>query len=113
MLAYKSETIYSIGDATIVCDMRQFVGIINCYRDIWYTISPNWIIIHWGKVEMEWFGENDFIKMKKLVGKYVLQLYINFNENFRIYTNARKHSSGEYLSKMGIPLCFPIKFNPY
>ena len=55
----------------------------------------------WTQVE-----QYDFGKIKRIVARATLLTYSDFNENFKIHTNARTFQLGAVISHKGKPITF-------
>ena len=87
-----------IRDGTQFKLARQFIGEVNYYRDIWlrqpHSLAPLNIIMlkrnsNWTKIEQDAFDG-----INRIVDWYNLLTYPDFNENFKIHTDASNFKLG-------------------
>ena len=98
-LSYKVESIKAMYVPTKVLSICRFIGLVKYYNDMWrkctHTIAPltkpcsTRVNLKWTDVE-----NNDFVSMKKIVGRDVLLSYPIFSKEFIIHTNTRKTAWG-------------------
>jgi hypothetical protein len=83
--------------------LRQFIGIVNYYRDMWFRRSEllarsqvPLTSLTSSKVKFEWHSSHQqaFDKIKKVIGTEVLLCYPDFNKPFHLYTDASDHQLG-------------------
>jgi RNase H-like domain found in reverse transcriptase len=80
-------------------ELRQFIGIVNYYRDMWFCrsepLAPLTSLTSI-QVNFEWLSSHQqaFDKIKKAIGTVVLLSYPDFSKPFRIYTDASDHQLG-------------------
>ena len=84
-------------------EVRKFIGVIHYYRDMWprrsYTLVPLTRLTYikrrfiWTQVEQYAFN-----KVKHIVACDTLFTYPDFNEAFKIYTNAIVFQLGAVIS---------------
>ena len=117
-VAKKVEAIHAIAPPTTHKQLRQFIGIINYYRDMWKRRSDllapltalcssnaKW---RWTDVEQKAFD-----LVKTAISKEVLLSYPDFNAPFDIHTDASKYQLGSVISQGGRPVAFySRKLNP-
>ena len=90
---------------------RQFIGVMNYYRNICprrphtlatlTKINPNKRKFKWTKTE-----QYSFKKIKRIVVSNNLSTYPDFNENFKMHTNASKSQLGPVISQKGKLIAF-------
>ena len=84
----KTEAITNMKPPTYLKEVQKFIGVMNCYRNMWPTLTRITSIKHkfkWTQVEQDAFN-----KIKRIVASDNLLTYLGFNETFKTYTNARK-----------------------
>ena len=73
--------------------LRQFIGMINFYRDMWKKrsklLSPLTSLTS-KNVKYEWKDEHQkcFDAIKRVIGREVFLVYPDFNASFEIHTDA-------------------------
>jgi hypothetical protein len=90
-LTSKVEAIARITPPKNKRELRQFIGIVHYYRDMWIRLShvlaplakltskdAKWV---WSELE-----NRSFQKMKAIITKETLLAYPDFNKQFEIYT---------------------------
>ena len=80
-------------------EIRQFIGVVNYYRDIWEIFShalvplshllPSKVEFKWTKTEQDTLDE-----IKRVVDCDNILTYPVFNEEFKIYTDASNFKLG-------------------
>ena len=99
-LAKKVEAIHAIAPPTTRKQLRQFIGIINYYRDMWKRrsdlLAPLTALcsstVKWRWTDVE---QKAFDLVKTAISKDVLLLYPDFHAPFDIYTtDASKYQLG-------------------
>ena len=73
--------------------LRQFIGMINFYRDMWQNCSALFAPITAltsKNVKYDWKNEHQkcFCAIKRVIGREVLLAYVDFNAPFEIHTDA-------------------------
>ena len=91
--------------------LRQFIGMINFYRDMWQMLSEllaPLTALTSKNVKYDWKDEHQkcFDAIKRVIGCEVLLGYPDFNALFEIHTDALKLQPGEVISKKGKPIAF-------
>ena len=92
-------------------ELRQFIGIINYYRDMWvrrsHVLAPlarltsKTVKWQWGPKEAAAF------KMaKRIIAKETILAYPDFNKTFEIHTDASHYQLGGVISQDGKPIAF-------
>ncbi len=90
---------------------RGFIGMVNCYRDMWIrrseTLTPLTAlaskIVKFKSTDVE---QNPFNTMKRIMARETLLAYPNFNKEFHIHTDASKVQIGAVISQEGRPIAF-------
>ena len=107
----KVEAIQALAVPKTRKQLRQFIGMINFYRDMWKKRSE--IIVPLTaltpkNVKYDWKDEhqNKFDAIKCVIGREVLLGYPNFNAPFEIHTDASKFQLGAVISQKGKPIAF-------
>ena len=86
--------------------MRQFIGMINFYRDMWQKrselLAPLTALTS-KNVKYSWKDEHQkcFDAIKRVIGREVLLAYPVFNALFEIHTDASKPQIGAVISRNG------------
>src|SRR5687767_9582304 len=114
----KGEAILKLTPLTKKKELRQFIGMINYYRDIWPQRSHILVPLTGLTSEnMPWKwteeAQNAFDEMKRAIARETLLAYPNFNEVFDIHTDASLYQLGACISQNGKPIAFySRKLNP-
>ena len=91
--------------------LRQFIGMINFYRDMWQKrselLAPLTALIP-KKCQYDWKDEHQkcFDIIKRVIGRELLLAYPDFNAPFEIHTDALKLQIGAVISQKGKPIAF-------
>ena len=91
--------------------MRQFIGMINFYRDMWQKrselLTPLTALTS-KNVKYDWKDEhqNCFNAIKRVIGREVSEGYPDFNASFEIHTDTSKLQLGAVISQKGKPISF-------
>ena len=91
--------------------LRQFIGMINFYCDMWQKrselLAPLTDLIS-KNIRYDWKDEHQkcFDAIKLVIGHAVLLAYPNFNALFEIHTDASKLQIGVVISQKGKPIAF-------
>ena len=91
--------------------LRQFIGIINFYRDMWHKhselLTPLTALTS-KNVKYDWKEEHQkcFDDIKRVIGREVLLAYLDFNDPFEIHTDASKLQIGAVISQKGKSIAF-------
>ena len=89
--------------------LRQFIGMINFYCDMWQKrsdiLAPLTDLTS-KNVKYNWKDEhqNCFDAIKRVIGREVLLAYPDFNAPFEIHTDASKLQIGTVISQKGNPI---------
>jgi RNase H-like domain found in reverse transcriptase len=92
-------------------ELRSFIGIINYYRDMWikrsHVLAPLATLTS-NKKRWDWGPQQDtaFNMAKKIIAREVMLAYPNFNEPFKIHTDASHYQLGAAISQKGKPIAF-------
>ena len=91
--------------------LRQFIGMINFYRDMWQKrseILAPLAALTSKNVKYDWKDEHQkcFEAIKRVIGREVLLGYPGFNAPFEIHTDASKLQLGAFISQKGKPIAF-------
>ena len=91
--------------------LRQFIGMINFYRDMWQKrseILDPLTALTSKNVKYEWKDKHQkcFDAIKRVIGRGVLLAYPDFNAPFEIHTDASKLKIGAVISQNGKPIYF-------
>ena len=100
-----------MGSPTFRKESLRFIGVINYYRDMWprgsHTLAPltkiipNKVNVLWAEVE-----QDNFNKITRILARDTLLTYPNFNETFKIHTNASAFQLGAVIIQKGKPIVF-------
>ena len=99
-------------------ELRQFIGLVNYYRDLWprrsETLAP---LAKLTSIKEKWKWTDEcqeaFENMKKIVAKEVLLAYPDFSKAFEIHTDASKTQLGAVIAQDNKPIAFySRKLNP-
>ena len=95
-------------------EVRQFIGVLNYYRNMWSRLShtlapltkitPSKVKFKWNKTKQDTFEE-----LKLIVDRDTLLAYPDFNKELKIHTNASDFKSGAVISQNGKPIAFYSK----
>ena len=107
----KVEGINSLAAPTKRKDLRQFLGLVNYYRDLWprqsHILAPLTALtstndkFKWSQIE-----QGAFDTMKKVMACTTIRQYPDFNKPFHIYTDARKVQLGAVIVQDDKPITF-------
>ena len=91
--------------------LRQFIGTINFYRDMWQKCSEiiaPLIALTSNNVKYEWKDDHQkcFDAIKRVIGHEVLLAYPDFNAPFKIHTDASILKIVAVISQKGKPIAF-------
>ena len=91
--------------------LRQFIGMINFYRDMWQKrsdILPPFTALISKNVKYQWTDEHQkcFDEIKRVIEREVFMAYLNYNAPFEIHINASKLQIGAVISQKGKPIAF-------
>ena len=92
-------------------EVLKFIGVINYYRNMWRIYSPMLApltiltYIKWG---FKWtqVAQDAFDKIKHILAFDTLLTYPDFNEIFKIHTNASAFQLRAVISHKGKPIAF-------
>ena len=107
----KIEAIPNMVPPTSQKKVRQFIGVINYYRNMWPRRSHMLALLTKLtsiKSKFKWmeFEQDDFDKIKRIVARDNLLTYPEFNETFKIHTNDSSFQLGAVLSQKVKPIAF-------
>jgi hypothetical protein len=91
----KVEAILQIKAPTTRKQLRQFIGMVNYYRDMWplrsHLLAPLSLMTS-AKVKWKWTPEcqDSFEKMKAIMAMETLVTFPDFTKEFEIHTDASK-----------------------
>ena len=92
-------------------EVRKFIGVINYYHNIWprqsHTLAPLTKLTYINR-KFKWtkFEQDAFEKIKRIMAHNTLLTYPDFNETFKIHTNASAFQLGAVISQKGKPIDF-------
>ena len=107
----KVQAIKNISKPKTKKQLRSFIGIINYYRDMWQhrsdILTPLSSMTS-KQAKWKWTPacQKAFDDMKKIVSRETLLSYPDFNEPFKIHTDASKLQLGAVISQKGKPVAF-------
>ena len=105
-ISKKVEAIQAFAVAKTCKQLRQFIGMIKFYRDMWQKrselLAPLTALTS-KNVKCEWKEEHQkcFDAIKRVIGCEVLLAYLDFNAPFEIHTDASKLQIGAVISQKG------------
>ena len=107
----KVEAIQALAVPKTSKQLRQFIGMINFYRDMWQKRSEllaPLTALPSKNIKYDWKDEHQkcFEAIKRLIGREVLLGYPDFNAPFEIHTDASKLQIGTVISQKGKPIAF-------
>ena len=107
----KIEAIVNMTPPKTIKQVRVFVGLVNYYRYTWdkrsHLIQPlteltsSKLMFEWKDVE-----QKPFNKIKRIVARGALLIYLYFNKRFDIHTDASDFKLGAVISQYGKPIAF-------
>ena len=91
--------------------LRQFIGTINFYHDMWKNLSEllaSLTALTSKNVKYDWEDEHQkcFDAIKRVVVREVFLAYPDFNAPFEIHTDASKLQIDAVISQKGKPIAF-------
>ena len=107
----KFEAIQALTVPKTCKQLRQFIGMINFYRDMWQKrsdlLAPLTALTP-KNVKYDWKDkhQNCFDVIKRVIGRELLLVYPDFNASFEIHTDASKLQIGTVLSQKGNLIAF-------
>jgi hypothetical protein len=107
----RSNTI-QIKAPTTCKQLRQFIGMVSYYRDMWPLRSHLLELLSSmtsAKVKWKWTPpecQDSFEKMKAIMAKETLVTFPNFTKRFEIHTDASMLQLGACISQGGKPVAF-------
>jgi len=117
-LSKKVEAINNLAPPTNRRMLRQFIGMVNYYRDMWprrsHVLAPLTRLTS-KEVKWKWGPEHQvaFENMKRIMARETILAFPNFNKPFEIHTDASKTQLGACISQEGKPIAFySRKLNP-
>ena len=110
-ISKKFEAIQALAVPRTHKQLRQFIGMINFYRDMWQKRSElhaPLTALTSKNIKYEWKDKHQkcFDAIKRMIGREVLLAYPEFNAPFEIYTDASKLQIGAVISQKGKPIAF-------
>ena len=91
--------------------LRQFIGVINFYRDMWQKRSKPLApltALTYKSVKYDWKDKHQkcFDDIKRVIGRKLLLAYPDFNAPFEIHTDASKLKFGAVISQKSKSIAF-------
>ena len=114
----KVKAIHDIATPKTRRQLRSFIGLINCYCDIWVHRSdllPPLSRLTSTNVKWEWteVEQQAFEKVKEIISKETLLSFPDFSKPFEIHTDASHTQLGAVVSQDKKPIAFySRKLNP-
>ena len=107
----KDEAIQALAVPKTCKQLRQFIGMINFYRDMWQKrselLTP---LTGWTSKNVKYYCKDKYQKcfdsIKRVIGREVLLAYPDFNPPFEIHTDASNLKIGAVISQKGNPITF-------
>ena len=108
LIPKKVEVIQALAAPKTRKKLRQFIGMINLYRDTWkalWDFSPLTALTS-KNVKYDWKGDNQkfFDAIKRVIGRELLLAYPDFNAPFEMHTDASKLQIGAVIFQKGKPI---------
>ena len=114
--AKKVEAIIKLASPKTVKQLRQFLGMVNFYRDMWHRrshlLAPLSDLLGGGskhktkKITWTSVHKKAFQDIKKVLSEEVMLAFPNFNKPFDIHTDSSDYQLGAVISQDGKPLAF-------
>ena len=107
----KVEAILKIKAPKTRKELHRFIGIVNCYCDMWFRrselLAPLTSLIS-SNVKFVWLPSHQqaFDKIKKVIETEVLLANPDFDKPFHIYTDASNHQLGAIIMQDKKPIAF-------
>ena len=107
----KVEAIQALAVIKTRKQLRQFIGMIKSYRDIWQNnselLAPLTALTS-KNVKYDWKDKHQkcFDAIKRVIGRELFLAYRDFNDPFEIHTDASKLKIGAFISPKGKPIAF-------
>ena len=107
----KVEAIQALAVPKTRKQFRQFIGMINFYRDMWQKrselLAPLTALTS-KNIKYDWKDEHQkcFDAIKRVIGREVLLAYPDFNAFFEMHTDDSKLQIGAVISQKGKPIAF-------
>ena len=107
----KVEAIQALAVPKICKQLRQFIGMINSYRDMWQKwseiLSPLTALTS-KNVKYDWKDEQQkcFDVIKRVIGCEVFLVYPDFNAPFEVHNAASKLQIGAVITQKGNSIAF-------
>ena len=107
----KVEAIHALAVAKNCKQLRQFIGMINFYRDMWQKRSGILVpltALTYKTFKYNWKDEHQtcFDAIKCVIGREVFLAYPYFNAPFEIHNDASKPQIGAKISQKGKTIAF-------
>jgi len=107
----KVKAVLTIAEPKTRKELRSFIGVVNCYRDMWvrrsHVLAPLAALTS-KTTKWKWEPQHQkaFAMAKRIIAKETLLAYPNFNKPFQIHTNANHYQLGTAASQEGKPIAF-------
>jgi len=114
----KVKVVVKIAEPKTQKELRSFIGVANCHRDMWvrrsHVLAPlSALTSKTTKWKQEPQHQKAFAMAKRIIAKKTLLAYPDFNKPFQIYTDASHCQVGAAVSQEGKPIAFHSrKLNP-
>jgi len=114
----KAKAVSKIAEPKTRKELRSFIGVANCYRDMWvrrsHVLAPLAALTS-KTTKWKWEPQHQkaFVMAKRIIAKETLLACPNFNEPFQIHTDASHCQLGAAVSQEGKRMAFcSRKLNP-
>jgi len=114
----KVKAVLKIAEPKTQKELRSFIGVENCYRDMWvrrsHVLAPLAALTS-KTTTWKWEPQHQkaFAMAKRVIAKETLLAYPNFDKPFQIHTDASHCQLGAAASQEGKPISFcSRKLNP-
>jgi len=107
----KVKAVLKITEPKTQKELRSFVGVVNCHRDVCvrrsHALAPLAALTS-KTTKWKWEPQRQkaFAMAKRIIAKEALLAHPNFNEPFQIHTNASHYQLGAAASQEGKPIAF-------
>ena len=89
-------------------DIISFIGAVNHYKSLWprraHVLAPLAQITGKGKFQWDTRHQISFDEMNAIICADAINMYLDYNQPFRIYTDASDFQLGASIIQNGLPL---------
>ena len=89
-------------------NVRAFIGAVNHYKSMWprraHVLAPLAQITGKGKFQWDTRHQISFDEMNAIICADAINMYLDYNQPFRIYTDASDFQLGASIIQNGLPL---------